>query len=587
MRIAAPNSFFCQQPPKSRAPKRKPGRPSNVSRAQDAPRPEQREASNAEDEDEIASADNPENAHGPRKRRRRGDASDEEEGAPAPKRRGRGRQDTTDAGDEVEARQAEPKKRGRPRRTKATQSEPADGSPDAEQPSGRKRRRFSGEDAESNNEGELDGETATKRRRGRASLDKAPAEATHDRDAGPATRIKRGKPKATQDGDTPAETEQPRRRGRPRRSDSSNVANSEGPGIRAGERRTDEAEADSEPTEPRKKGWPRRSDGSDAAAEQQSQPKKRGRPRRSDTADTAEQPEPKKQGRPRPSDTSDAAAEPPEPRKRGRPRRSDISDEKAPQARPSTTEANQEPSPEASPDQPQKRPYTYLAPKQRDIPVSTISSTWTPLQPPALATARQILQLSTRPVLQALAPGPRRDAASSAIRAATKRLSSKLSKGLPFPPASRAAAKAAKRSKVPRADGREAELDFEAVAAEMEALEGRLQPLLHSIEVLSGEEKRLEKVLEKEAAELEVLARNGREERKVWREGLRRKGHPLVPDQWDPDGDGRDRLALAPKEVPPSEWLFAVCLPSLHPFPHLSKGLGVWRLHITTAGPSN
>ena len=289
-------------------------------------------------------------------------------------------------------------------------------------------------------------------------------------------------------------------------------------------------------------------------------PVKKGKSRQSDPSDGAERTEPAKRGRHRRSDISETATEAPGPKKRGRPRRSDISEEGASQARPSTTAANRRsPSPDAlSPDQPQKRPYVYLAPKQREIPVSTISASWTPLQAPSLALTRQILQLSTRPVLQTLAPGPRRDAASSALRAATKRLSSKLSKGLPFPPASRATASAARRSRVPRTDGREAELDFEGVASEMESLEGRLQPLLHSIDILRAEEERMVKVLERETAELEGLARNGREERKVWREGLRRKAHPLVPERWDPDADVGDRLALTPKEDVPSEWIFTV-----------------------------
>lgn len=482
----------------------------------------------------------------------------EEEGQPEAKR-GRPRGNTRNAGEDGgETRQEAPKKRGRPRAAGKEVREAAEGSPDAEQPAGmRKRPRASRDEAEDGGEDELEGGSAPKRRRGRRSLDEAPADETQDGAPGPAARKKRGKRNATQDVGAPVEAEEPKRRGRPRTSGDSDAASTDRKRTRGRPRRSDVSEPDAEPAEPRKRGRPRRSDVSEAA--DAPEPKKRGRPRLSDASDAAAEPsEPKKRGRPRRSDMSDTAAEPSEPKKRGRPRHSDVSDG-GPQSRPQTTRgASRSPSP-ASPSQPQKKPYAYLAPKQRDIPVSTISATWTPLQAPSLALARQTLHFSTRPVLQSLAPGPRRDAASSALRAATRRLTSKLSKGLPFPPASRAAAKAAGRAKVPRADGREAELDFESVAAEMEALEGRLQPLLHSIEVLRGEERRMEGVLEMEAGELEVLSRNGREERKVWREGLRKKGHPLVPDRWDPDGDSGDRLALAPREAPPSEWLFTVC----------------------------
>lgn len=339
----------------------------------------------------------------------------------------------------------------------------------------------------------------------------------------------------------PTEVKSPRRRGRPRKS-----------------------ELGEEAPELRRRGRPRRSDGSDAAAEAPG-PKKRGRPKRADASDVAEPPEPKRRGRLRRSDASEAVEEPSQPKRRGRPRQPDSSNAGPSQQRPPTAEPSDIDSPDVpSPDQ-AKRSYPFLAAKQREIPVSTISSTWTPLQSPSLTLARQILHFSERPVLQSLAPGPRREVAASAIRTASKRLASKLSKGLPFPPASKAAVKASKKSKTPRADGREAELDFEAVASEMEALEGRLDPLLHSVEVLRAEERRMQEVLSREAAALEVLERNGREERKLWREGLRRKGHPLVPDRWDPDGDGGDKLVLTPRgEEVPSEWLFTVCPANHH-----------------------
>lgn len=462
----------------------------------------------------------------------------------------------------------------------------------------------------SGGEDELEGEPASKRRRGRPSRDDAAVERKDEQTAEAATsKKKRGRPKATQvvvtaeeaqdeaseaptrkkrwktrvaqDAETPTEHESARRRGLSGKSDGPDVANTKGTKTRGRARQPDAEEVGEEVPELRKRGGHRRSDGSDAAAEapgprnrgrprraeQPSPPKKRGRPRRSDASEvTEEHSQSKERRKPRHSDVSDTKEQPPRPKKRGRPRQSDTSDAGPSQPRPSTEEPNDTASPDPpSPDQP-RTSYPFLAAKQREIPVATISSTWTPLQPPSLTLARQILHFSERPVLQSLAPGPRRDVAASAIRTASKRLSSKLSKGLPFPPASKAAIKASKKSKIPRADGREAELDFEAVASEMEALEGRLDPLLHSVEVLRAEERRMEGVLSREVAELEVLERNGREERKLWREGLRRKGHPLVPDRWDPDGDGGDRLVLAPKgEEVSSEWLFTVCQQTIAP----------------------
>ncbi|SPO03364.1 uncharacterized protein DNG_06047 [Cephalotrichum gorgonifer] len=530
--------LWLETPPKAKPEKRRRGRPSNASRAQDAPAssPRAGEGEGEGDEDEIATAESPEigRPSAQSKRRRRGGEvpDDDEDGAPTRKRRGR-RGTATGAtleGDEGGEYEDQPKKRGRPRGTaKEKRPEAARGSPDpVEPPAKRKRGRPARpQEMPGGEEDDMDGEPAPKRQRGRPrKSDGSDVAGVED----PKSK-RRARDSAVSGA---AEPREPGKRGRPRRSDTSDTAPSQP--------RTSDAVA--EPQQPKKRGRTRRSYPSDAApsqaptsaaAEQAQEPKKRGRPRRSDASDA---------GPSQPPPAPDAAAETQEPKRRKRTRRSDASN--------ATADTVDEP--------PTRRPYTHIASTQREIPVSTITSKWTPLPPPSLALARQILALSERPVLQSLAPGPRRDIAASAIRTASRRLASKLSKGLPFPPASAAARRAATKGGGGGggADGREAELDFEAVASDMEALERRLDPLLHSIAALRAEEARMEAVIERDAAALGELEKNARGEMGMWRANLRKRGHPLVPDRWDPDGDGAGGLALAPKEEGgvPAEWLF-------------------------------
>ncbi|CAI4217222.1 unnamed protein product [Parascedosporium putredinis] len=205
------------------------------------------------------------------------------------------------------------------------------------------------------------------------------------------------------------------------------------------------------------------------------------------------------------------------------------------------------------------RPFLYIAPKQREIPVSVISSKWTPLSRSSVSAATQILQLASRPVLQTRPPGPRRDAAAAALRVATRRVVNSISRGLPFPRSQTLPpARPPLPEKFAAPDGREVELDFEAVADETAALERRLDPLLHSIQLLRQEDARLVEAIKKDEEELEELRKNAKRELGVWRESLRKKSHPLLPARWNPDANGREKLVLAPEQEPPQdEWAFA------------------------------
>ncbi|KAI8159825.1 hypothetical protein K4K49_007456 [Colletotrichum sp. SAR 10_70] len=140
-----------------------------------------------------------------------------------------------------------------------------------------------------------------------------------------------------------------------------------------------------------------------------------------------------------------------------------------------------------------------------------------------------MLRLAERPVLQRLASNEkRRDQASSALRLVTNRLNKKLSRGLPFPPAS-APPRAGRKSQNDDA-GRAEELDFERVVDSVRSLERQLDPLLHAVRLLETEKEREERALEEDYKTLSTLEANAKSEARNFKDNLR-KTHVLVPDQ--------------------------------------------------------
>ncbi|WQF82453.1 Putative centromere protein Q [Colletotrichum destructivum] len=176
--------------------------------------------------------------------------------------------------------------------------------------------------------------------------------------------------------------------------------------------------------------------------------------------------------------------------------------------------------------------HRHIAPRVRQIPRSIIEEKWTPLAPPTLAHVSSLLRLAERPVLQRLAANEkRRDQAASAIRLVTNRLSRKLSRGLPFPPAAApSTGSGVGTRKAADADGgRAEELNFERVIEGVAALERQLDPLLHAVELLKVEKERDERSLEADYDSLRTLEANARSEARNFKDNLR-KTHVLVPE---------------------------------------------------------
>ncbi|KAK0389821.1 hypothetical protein NLU13_3394 [Sarocladium strictum] len=259
------------------------------------------------------------------------------------------------------------------------------------------------------------------------------------------------------------------------------------------------------PTKPGPAGWRKRSSLQDVQPNQaQNQPAQRkvdGRKKRKSAAGEDD------------GSQADVA-----PRKRGpKPqRRSSMGSPQNTARRSSAATADDED--EAPPSPP--KPYPHVARRTRRIRRSHISAKWSPLTAPSLAAANTILTLAHRPILQRLSQtSQRRQHTFAALRLITNRINRRLSRGIPFPPATSSG----------QGDKREVELDFEGVLDGRAVLERQLDPALHAVELLKREKRRMENELEKDYETLRNLEAGARGQARQQRE-LLKKAHELAPD---------------------------------------------------------
>lgn len=274
-----------------------------------------------------------------------------------------------------------------------------------------------------------------------------------------------------------------------------------------------------------------------------SQPKRRGRPMASDSASQASEQDQfsearaRVRGRPaKPRQDQDGApAQPKSKPKKSQPRQLE--------AVPEETESSG-----AEEEEESELPFRHLRESPRNIPRSTISKKWNPLDGPSINAVGAFLADAQRPVLLRLQDtGRRREHASSALSTVSRRLRSKLVKGFPFPaPTAGAPTRAGSGSY-------EDEFNFERTVDAIQALEGTLNPLQHSVGLLEREIKREEDALARDYDYLHKLEVNARSEAKGWREQARRE-HVLAPgikkrgdESGNDDGWIRDSLELVPR----------------------------------------
>ncbi|KAK7457447.1 hypothetical protein CaCOL14_001532 [Colletotrichum acutatum] len=429
-------------------------------------------------------------------------------------------------------------------------------------------------------------EPAPKKKRGRPSLDKKPAaeepsQATEE-DVAPKKRGRKPKKKATEveepapEEEAEAEAAPKKRRGRkanitveeveepPAEEESAAVKKRRGRPAAQAEPEAQGA-SQSEPKEGRrwkgKQPQPaeeitaekltkkRRKKGEEEEEEEEASPdtqrRRPGRPRTSDTASPQDQGSQVRKSKKRP--TEDDVAEASAPAKKRRRRTSDeIQQEKQQQK-----QQQQQPQNEAPKTVRRVAKHRHIAARVRQVSRSVIEEKWSPLTNPSLSIVSELLRLAERPVLQRI-PGSekRRDQAASALHLITNRLVKKLSRGLPFPPASAppTGGKNSSRKLLDTDGGRVEELNFERVIEGVAALERQLDPLLHAVDLLKTEKEREERALEEDYETLRTLEANARSEARNFKDSLR-KTHVLVPEARKPGTASASAAAAASENV--------------------------------------
>ncbi|CAH0014611.1 unnamed protein product [Clonostachys rhizophaga] len=388
------------------------------------------------------------------------------------------------------------------------------------------------------------GQAGTKRKRGRP-----PASASHASQRDPPN------PDATGDANAgDEEVARPRKRGRPSKTQ---LQQEEAP---ASPPRATTSKQQGKEKAPRRRGAKAAPTEEDVPQEQAQESGRRGRRKGRNEPEVTTQeeaadestaraaPPPAKRRRGRPSGQRESLGaqddEPATKRKRGRGRKQNTpppeverEEEEAEESQheeqerpPSRRSPSRESSPSESDSELPTKPYLHVASFVRGIRQSTIDAKWTALGGPSIAAATETLELAHRPILQRLSNSEqRRQHTSSALAVLYRRITRKLHKGLPFPPATASAGGSMVARRRRGGDGgRELELDFERVLDASQALERQLDPALHAVELLRKEKERLERELERDYKTLQNLEAGARGQSRQQREQLK-KAHVLTP----------------------------------------------------------
>ncbi|KAL6864159.1 CENP-Q, a CENPA-CAD centromere complex subunit domain-containing protein [Trichoderma novae-zelandiae] len=448
----------------------------------------------------------------------------------------RERNDATEAYDTDAPDQMRPKKRGRPRKNPESPGGGVSPTPESSKPARRRGRPSLGGRAKDADREAVSRDEATptqqKRKRGRPSLK---GRGVEDAESQTSSQSNSGAQESEEDqlqNKPPSHTEMPVKRKRGRPSLQARREEEEAALERDSTKTTQQAQ-------PRRRGRPSlrdisapngiQSKPSDAtkrtAADSPSQAasgKRRGRPPGSGrvSAGAAAEESPAPSARRPPEAESEPAADAHTPKKKQRRPRQD--------AGPEEDDDDLPPSPE--------KPYPHVSPHVRRIRQSTIESKWSPLPEPTISAASSMLALAHRPILQRLSNTEQRyNHTSAALRLVTHRITRKIARGIPFPPASMPSARAprgrqAGAAPVPAAvsDGRATELDFESVLDAKQALERQLDPALHAVELLEREKQKLERELERDYEALRNLESSAKAQGREYR-GLLKKAHVLAP----------------------------------------------------------
>ena len=182
--------------------------------------------------------------------------------------------------------------------------------------------------------------------------------------------------------------------------------------------------------------------------------------------------------------------------------------------RPESKRRRVKPESQEGPAQTEKPPtYQHLAAVTRRVSRQAIETKWEPLLPGCIERISQLLQDLQRPVVVTLNDERKKTDANKVMQMVSRRLISKISKGLPFPPGTHS--------------HREDEFDFEKILDHCKTLESQLTPALHSNELLESEVAKEKALLESEEEALTELETNAKTEASMRKEAGR-KLHSLL-----------------------------------------------------------
>ncbi|CAD6442411.1 9687b910-f781-4429-b1e9-36b750e5a230 [Sclerotinia trifoliorum] len=167
----------------------------------------------------------------------------------------------------------------------------------------------------------------------------------------------------------------------------------------------------------------------------------------------------------------------------------------------------------ADAEQPEPLSYRHLAAVTRRVSLETINTKWEALRPGCLDKISELLIDVQRPVVLQIHDERKKTQASTAIQMISRRLLSRIRKGMPFPKGTRT--------------NREDDFDFEKILDYNRALESQLTPVLHSNDLLEAELRKEEILLENEERYLAELEANAKAET-ISRRQAARKAHPLL-----------------------------------------------------------
>ena len=188
--------------------------------------------------------------------------------------------------------------------------------------------------------------------------------------------------------------------------------------------------------------------------------------------------------------------------------------------------------------EPEEAPvYQHLQAVTHRVSRQTIEAKWEPLPPGCVERISQLLQDLQRPVVVRYNDERKKTQSTTALQMISRRLVSKISKGLPFPQGTR--------------NHREDDFDFEKILDCNRALEAQLTPALHANELLEAQVSKELALLESERERLAILEANAKTTAASRSEAARRLHWLLQPSQGIMEVEGmKDDVGLSISQPP-------------------------------------